>query len=73
MSRFRSLPALLVVVTLFVVPTAPAAHAFALFNHSAIPAAGDSDGIRSVFRHFLHGLLTLVGHEGAGGDPNGRH
>jgi len=74
MSRFarRSLPALLVVVVLALVPTSAA-------QARPLSHTNSSDFYRSIdFRGFMHHLWTefvsLWGADGAGADPNGlRH
>lgn len=71
MSRFarRTLPALLVVVVVGLVPT-PAAQARPLSHNISKDVYGAID-LHGVLRHFWTGLLSIFGADGAGSDPNG--
>lgn len=72
MTRFarRTLPALLVVLVVGLVPT-PAAQARPLSHNSKDVYA--SIDLHGMLHHFWTGLLSIFGADGAGADPNGKH
>jgi len=70
MSRFRSLPALVLVVVVLGLVPAPAAQARPLTHRVSSEIYGPLD-LGGILHHLWRGLLTVVGADGAGGDPNG--
>ncbi len=72
MSRIarRTLPALLVVLVLGIVPV-PAAQALSISHRSSTNIYGPID-LSGFLRHLWTSLSTIFGRDGAGTDPNGK-
>lgn len=73
MSRFarRTLPALLVVTVLGIIPVAPAQAR--PISHKASTDVYGSINLGNLLHHLWTNLVSILGKDGAGTDPNGHH